>query len=1173
VTLFGQALFTVYHSNQLDTLKILLVHLIRSERLDDPFEAEQILVQSSGMAHWLKMELAKEQGVAANLEFTLPATFIWRLFSDVLGDVPQRSAFNKEAMVWRLMRLLPKMIEQSEFAPLRHYLEDDDAELKQYQLAEKIADIFDGYLVYRPDWIESWESGTLVGSETLHPWQPILWQCLYRDTIASGQSYHHRANLYQQLIERLCRSDATPTSLPKRVFIFGISALPPRYIDALKALSEHIDIHLMLTNPCQYYWGEIRDRKYLTRIDNLRRKPYAYRGDQLVCGSGVSPLKGSVEANTEDILHVEQAIGNSLLASMGKLGRDHLYLLSQTETEEYEFFIDIPRDTLLHQIQADILHLEEHQDDQHLTSSTHKQAITEDDRSLSLHVCYSPMREVEVLHDALLSLFDADDRLKPRDIIVMVPDINAYSPAIEAVFGNAPAERFIPFAISDRTADRESPILHAFMKLVQLPRSRCLASELLELLETPAIMTRFELSESDFSSAKQWVEQSGIRWGLDGQTALELGLPKTQQNTWEFGIQRMLAGYAMSEQAGLFEPGDQPIAPYNEVQGIAAELAGKLSAFIGKIRYYRQALCQSRLIDDWRDLLHALLDDFFMVSVTEEITFHTIRETLIDFKQRLEDACYQQPISPEIMVQCLNAELFNTRVSQRFLAGQVNFCTLMPMRSIPFKVVCLLGMNDDVYPRSVPAEGFDLMSVQHRPGDRSRRDDDRYLFLEALLSAKSRLYISYVGRSIRDNSTCQPSVLVAELMEYCHQNYCLSGDELSGCDVSGERLVAHLTQIHPMVPYSPDAFLQYPGSYAKEWLPAASEIRKNGTGQVIQTPSYNDRIILRDYLADMVLPLELDFAELHRFWRLPVQYFFNRRLQVVFDDPMSDVHDDEPFALNGLESYQLLEELVDLLLQTQQEEAEMELQTERFMKAKRARGQLPVGPFGELEFNKHYETARALAETLSGLCRQTVDEIEINYCVSGGSESQSIRLVGWVARCYSTGLVRYRVGRIRAQDYLAAWLDHLAVAVMGQSSPTHLIGYERKNGVRHFVFAPIEDVLQAKIWLEELIQLYIQGMNAPLPYFPATALAGVEAGFNRKGEWQVDEEKSSQKMQEAFRGSEFTYGEGSNIYIARMWPQWSESLGRELTRYSSLVLQTPRLWVKAYEDIASEFPS
>lgn len=267
-------MFTVYHSNQVDVLKSLLVELVRLNPLENPFEQEQILVQSPGMSQWLKMELAKEFGVAANIEFPLPATFIWNMFTQVLPDVPQRSAFNKEAMTWKLMFILPSLLEQVEFEALKRYLVDDDDQSKLYQLAEKIADIFDGYLVYRPEWIASWEAGQVVAElEEEHSWQPILWQALYDHTIELGQSPYHRANLYEHFIDTLENYSGKFDHLPKRLFVFGITSLPPRYMDALKAIGEHIDVHLMFANPCRYYWGEVRDRKYsrawLLGIDNI----------------------------------------------------------------------------------------------------------------------------------------------------------------------------------------------------------------------------------------------------------------------------------------------------------------------------------------------------------------------------------------------------------------------------------------------------------------------------------------------------------------------------------------------------------------------------------------------------------------------------------------------------------------------------------------------------------------------------------------------------------------------------------------------------------------------------------------------------------------------------------------------------------------------------------------
>jgi len=1150
--------FTVYHSNQVELLKSLLVELVRIKPLENPFEAEQILVQSPGMSQWLKMALANEFGVAANIDFPLPATFIWEMFTKVLPDVPKRSAFNKEAMTWKLMTCLPSLLDQDEFAPLKQYLEDDSDHSKLYQLSEKIADIFDGYLVYRPEWVAAWEAGQEVAElEGEHPWQPILWQALYDQTLALDQSPYHRANLYEHFIDSLESYAGDLDGVPKRLFVFGISSLPPRYMDALKALGEHIDVHLMFTNPCRYYWGEVRDRKYLARLASQARKHVEWKGDHSELLGESEQLKGSVEQNVIDELHTD-VVGNGLLASMGKLGRDNMYLLSQLEANEIEAFVDVERNSLLHQIQADILNLEEHQDDTILDSSQHKKPVLQGDKSLQLHACHSAMREVEVLHDQLLAMFEADPELKPRDIIVMVADINAYSPAIASVFGNAPGERFIPYSISDRTASQESPILSAFMQLMALPESRCHASEMLELLEVPAMMARFGLDEQQFERAKQWIEEIGVRWGLDGDTSVHFDLPAQSQNTWLFGIQRMLLGYAMPDSYGLFSGSGSDIAAFNEVQGMDAELAGKLAHFVETLTHYHTALANAQSASDWHHHIHSMLDDFFAVELEDEMVLKSIRDALSQLMEQLSDAGFDQAISPSVVNIYLQNKLSGTRVSQRFLAGQVNFCTLMPMRSIPFNVVCLLGMNDGAYPRSMPAEGFDLMTGRTRAGDRSRRDDDRYLFLEALLSAQQGLYISYIGRSIQDNTERVPSILVSELLEYCHQNYCLAGDESLGVDASGDALLAALTQSHAMMPFSANAFNGDKPSYAKEWLPAVNR-KGQACGEFSQP--------LDDYLLEFSAPYQLDLVELQRFWRLPVQYFFNRRLKVNFDPLQGVMQDDEPFILDGLDGYLMRDELLDSLLQCRLSgESDSEVLAQ-FVAEQRAKGLLPIGAFGELEFAANSAQTQALVEAIAPLCSAPLDDTEV--ALSFDIDGEKYQLNGWLNRCYQSGLVRYRCGKTRPQDWLAAWIDHLCMAASGRATRTHLIGYDKKDGVTHWVIAPIGDPEQANAALIELLRLFYQGMNQPLAYFPKTALAGVQACINKAGEWVDDEETALKKMADSFNDGFFA-GEGSDNYISRIWPQWNDDLGQQVRLNASLVLQAAVLMTKTAEEMASE---
>ena len=1141
-------MFTVYHSNQLDLLKSLLVELIRLQPLANPFEKEQILVQSPGMSQWLKMELATSFGVAANIEFPLPATFIWKMFTQVLADVPERSAFNKEAMTWKLMQVLPQQFDQPEFEPLQRYLENDNDSLKCYQLSEKIADIFDQYLVYRPEWIQQWEAGeTVTELNDEHPWQPILWQALYDQTLALEQSPYHRANLYDHFIETLNnysgnegKAALLAAGLPQRLFVFGISSLPPRYLDALAAIGEHIDVHLMFTNPCKYYWGDIRDRKHLARLAARQRVQLQNIATADDVEALLSVLKDNDQNNYDDDMH-NDVVGNSLLASMGKLGRDNIYLLSAMEVNEVDAgFVDIEADTLLHAIQADILNLQDRQDDTQLDSSEHKFPIATDDQSITIHACHSPMREVEVLHDKLLAMFEANPTLKPRDVIVMVADINAYSAAIQSVFGNAPGNRYIPFSISDRTAEQENPILLAFLRLLTLPDSRCHASELLELLEVPAVMEKFGFDSISFEKIKQWIEEAGIRWGLDQHTASQFDLPEQLQNTWLFGIQRMLLGYAMPHDTGLFAG----ISAYEQVQGLDAELAGQLAGFIDSLIEYRYALAQAQTVNQWAELLHQLLDDFFVVELEGELILKSIRDNLQRLHQQLQDAGYQGQITPAVLTQYLQDKLSGERVSQRFLAGQVNFCTLMPMRSIPFNVVCLLGMNDGAYPRNIAPEGFDLMNGRTKAGDRSRRDDDRYLFLEALLSAQQTLYISYVGRSIQDNAPKVPSVLVSELVEYCQQGYCCAGDQPLAVDVSANNIKQQLIQHHPLVPFSPSAFIGDHASFAIEWLPAA-----NRDGQA-SAPFQLDALVAEPMADDQVLVLEL--AELQRFWRLPVRYFFNRRLKVYFEAPMGLLEDDEPFVLNGLESYLIRDQLLELLLDAKLKNDDLDVIYHQFAAEQRAAGTLPVAAFGDLDLAASRQAVANLTDVIEPLIHAPLADQEVAITVPVAQ--RNVVLQGWLKQRYQSGLLRYRTGKIRPQDLLTAWLDHLclAISVPETQQVTHIIGTDKQFELQ------IIEPQQALAYLQQLTELYYQGLNQPLAYFPKTAMAAIQAHIGRDGSWKSDEEteqKALTKMTECFNDGYLFAGEGSDDYIQRVWPQWNDDVAQEANQLAALVLQ------------------
>ncbi len=1120
-------MFTVYHSNQLDLLKMLTTSLIEGRPLDNPFEQEVILVQSPGMAQWLQMELAQSIGIAANIAFPLPATFIWDMFTKVLPGIPKESAFSKDAMTWKLMWLLPGKLQLPEFAPLQHYLTDDRDKRKIHQLAARVADLFDQYLVYRPEWLKTWQQGKLVEEEldASQQWQAPLWRALCEYTEELQQPEWHRANLYERFIQALNKTDICPEGLPKRVFICGISALPPVYLQALQALGKHIDIHLMFTNPCQYYWGDIQNYAFLARLQSRKRRHYLEKSES---GLFRDPALAEQLFNEEG----EQNLSNPLLASWGKLGRDHMYLLSQVEgIQEVHAFVDVGDETLLHAIQQDMLDLEDRavigMTPETLNSSETKRVLQASDSSVSVHICHSPQREVEVLHDNLLAMMEQDPGLTPRDIIVMVADIDAYAPYIQAVFGNAPRERYLPFAISDRKASQSHPALQAFISLLDLPLSRFTSEQVLALLEVPALATRFSIDEDGLRLLRQWVGESGIRWGLDDNNVRELALPATGQHTWHFGLTRMLLGYAMDSRAGDW----QGVLPYDESTGLAAELAGHLAELLMQLSEWRIRLSQSRSLEDWLPICHELLMTFFSSEGETEVALALIEQQWQKVLNQGVAARYPDDVPISILRDELASRLDQERISQRFLAGPINFCTLMPMRSIPFKVVCLLGMNDGIYPRTLPPLGFDLMAKQVKRGDRSRRDDDRYLFLEAILSAQDKLYISYIGRSIQDNSERYPSVLVSELMEYIGQSYCLENDRDLSADDSEKKVCEHLEHWHSRTPFDASNFEADAQtlSYAVEWLPAAG-------GHGTPVSDFNQPLI--------DLPInEISVDNLLRFYRHPVKAFFQMRLNVSFLIEETELSDEEPFIVDNLNRYQLNTQLLNALIDEQDPAI--------LFSHIKASGGLPYGSFGEIFWNKQ-------CEDMAELAAQVREERANNSSIELDLEVQDYKITGWMHQVQDDGLLRWRPAALLARDGLLLWIEHVIYCANGGMGESRMFG---RSGTA-FRYGNLTPEV-AKEHLQILIDGYRQGLCSPLKLLTKSGWAWLSICFDKaSGTVNNDPEvqnKGINKLVQTWQGDGRVPGEGQDPYIQRVMRQLDteniQSIIAEAQRFLLPVLQ------------------
>lgn len=907
----------VAHSHRLEDLTAVAVQLMKTHPLA-PLEEEIILVQSNGIAQWLKIELAKASGIASMLNLTLPARFVWKAYRTVLGEqIPKYSPFDKERLSWRIMRVLPKLITEyrktgkQAFSALENYLltraiggEEADTsnsnidERKLYQLSNHIADLFDQYQNYRADWLDHWTQGYFYLSSAAEPvqeenyWQPLLWRAIVED-IGSDLFWTNRAELHRQFVAKAKHLNSNQPRLPKRLVIFGISSLPQQTLEVLDALKGCMQIMLCVHNPCKHYWANIVDGKEALHValKNATKKRHQLK-------------KGMLEETNDDELHLH---AHPLLASWGKQGRDYIHLLDlYDETMDklgafpalkFELFDEHQPQNRLQQLQNDVLELRPIQETRVVWNVEHASEIKDD--SIQFHICHSIQREIEVLHDQLLDAFERDPNLQPRDIMVMVPDVNTYAPHIDAVFGrfdfNDP--RRISYTIADQGQRHQQPLLVALELLLNIEQSRVNQTDVLSLLAVPAVQQRFDLNEQELLQIQRWFDEAGARWGISTEQRALYGMPHEEKtNSWWFSLERMVFGYAMGRPESDTQRRWNEIEPYHEVGGLSADAVGKLGLFITTLNHWWDFAQGEYCYGDWSVGAQKLIEQMFKPEQDADINLVAqVQQQLSEIQQLVADSEFEATLTLATFRESWLSRIDQPNLNQRFLAGSANFATLMPMRAIPFKHIYVLGMNDDAYPRRQPAIDFDLMPSRYRPGDRSRRDDDRYLFLEALLSAREKFYVSWVGRSARDNSEWPPSVLVAQLREHLVKGWCPAS-------VKAKDFLASLTTEHKLQPFHPDYLNNSTGlfTYASEWQ-AARSIDSNQQ----QAP------LLKPWMPEQEQRLQLNLRSLVNFMREPAQPFFNQRLNTYFRTDETQAHDSETFSLNALHQWQLNSELLD----------------------------------------------------------------------------------------------------------------------------------------------------------------------------------------------------------------------------------------------------------------------
>ncbi|MBQ4832218.1 exodeoxyribonuclease V subunit gamma [Pseudoalteromonas sp. MMG010] len=1070
-------MLNIIQSNRMEALQAQFNQLLKVQPLSSPFDKEVVLVQSPGMSQWLKIGLSESLGVAAQVDFPLPSSFIWQLYQQLLPDVPKESAFNKANLAWKLFAILPTCIDEPLYLPLKTYLEGDIDGQKTFALCEKIADVYDQYLMYRPHWIATWDSGkdTLADVDiNIAPWQSDLWRKIVAYSKSLGQSQFHRANMQGKLLAALENMDSN--LLPKRICLFGISAIASSQLEVFKALSEKTAVFLFFFNPSEHYWGDIIDEKTAAKITAKYAK---------------MPL---VEAHNKQTTHPDDDyyfIGNPLLSSWGKLGRDYFEQLVQLDARWIDGFINDFDTCLLSQIQSEIYQLAFKgksltTDKQWFINDKGKLPVSATDSSIVLSDCHTPLREVERLHDYLLNLFAQNPGLTPKDIIVMMPDVGTYSPYIESVFGGAQGKRFIPYALADLAIEQEKPVLSSFASLANLPFSRFGVSDILDLLQVTQIAEKFSVQAHEYEQIQYWLERVGVKWGINAEHKSSFDLPAIDLNTWQHGLNRLVLGVAMRDEQCPFNG----IYSADEVEGMALDTLNKLVHFIDVLQTFKERLSDNDTLENKANILIDLLNAMYNNEGEESWDLLVLHHVIDELKKHYENGDYDARVSQRIVSYLIKQGIQEKGVGQRFLVGKVNFCTLMPMRAVPFKVVCMLGLNDADYPRTVQPIGFDLVPYSTKQkGDRSRKLDDRYLFLEALLSARENLYISYIGRSCFDNQPRMPSTLVSELLEYIGRSFVL--DNIMGPTQPNTHIAtlpSCLVSKSHLQPFNCENYQS-----VKQKIPVLSHHSYNP----IWLPS--DVIIPEPISAiDIPAPTELEIAVFIRSVCHAHESFYQQTLGLRLPQFNEIEKDEEPFSLDALRRYFYLDEILESTINEQEVSREQMLQ----------RGELPQAHVGDLVF----ESMQHRVDALAGQVKEHI-QVGKNEPIEVKLSINNMKLQGWLNHIYINQQVFYRSASIKAKDLIKGFIHHLIAQSLDLNVTTVLLGLDKK-----VTFAPIAKS-QADSLLIDWLNLYSALIKSPVAFFPASGYEYVKSNN--------DMSKAMNKFSPQYIGR----GEGEDPYI------------------------------------------
>ena len=1022
---------------------------------DDPFAPETIVIPGDGVRTWLTARLARRlgttatgaDGVVANLDIVFPATLV----RAALGEQSELGRWAVGPLGWAVHQVV------AEQGPTLGISADPVR-------ARAIADLFDRYALHRPAMVNAWSRGRDVDGvgEALaehHGWQPALWRAVQAE-LGGPTDVERTTELVAALRDG---STPPPVSLPPRVFVIGLATLPPLHLQVLTALATHVEVHLLAPTPSPGRWLSIHDE--------LR-----------------TPLRLPVRRGDEQ---VPVGRGHPLVTSWGRTSREAHVLLLDAGDQLAGTVVDPPTPptapgesaSLLTRLQFDLRHDTPIAGPSVLSSADPRPVLRPDDRSVRWHRCHGTGRQVEVLRDAVLHLLEERDaqgrsRFEPRDIVVLTPDVARFAPLVDATFAGDPHHGLpaIPVRVADRSLRQDDPLLDATGALLELLDGRFRASAVLAFASRTAVRHRFALDSAAIGRLSEWVEATNVRWGLDGSDQTAFGLPEDlDAHTWRAGLDQLLVGVAMSSDGTRLGPGD--VAPSPTLGRDDLDTLGAVADLVHELGRATSALRMPGTVGEWCDALAAAVTTLCAVPDDEAWRWRAVERAIEEFRDdaTVDGSPRSEVVDPADLATLLRARLAGANGRPRFGSGAVTVSSLTAQRGVPHRVICLLGLDDDVAAGSLSSTE-DLTADPPCVGDRDARSEQRSQLLDAVLAADERLLLFSTGHDLRTNTTVPPVVAVAELLDV------VDATVRSPDGGPAQRLI---TVDHPRQAWARQAFVaggldgEGPWSFDTGALAAVWERRRT-----IDTPPF-----LSTPLDELGLDGPVPLDALVDACTKPVEVLLRTRLGVS-QAPEPGDHDDRiPLALGGLENWMLADTLLRGRLDPEGSwSPAAEAAWERH---ERRRGAVPPLRFGDEAIAGATDLAQRLVDAVAGELGAEVyapESIEVDLALLGADGPWSI--VGQVPGVCGSTLVTATASRLKAKHLLTAWVRLAALAAADPDRPWKALNIGRvpdqgeKLAVQSLALRSPSHALEV---LDLVHDLRRRALRDAIPFFPATA--------------------------------------------------------------------------------------